>query len=84
MYVLFTPFALIFTYITTSLFKDRLNTKCFTRIWNMICADIAQSVLTDEGDNCKLSYGLGSHKSVHNNNIISSDLFHMLMQKQSQ
>ena len=49
----------------------------------MICADIAQSVLTDEGDNCKLSYGLGSHKSVHNNNI-TSDLFHMLMQKQSQ
>ena len=25
--------------------------------------DIAQSVLADEGDNCKLSYGLGSHKS---------------------
>ena len=63
MYVSFTPFAPILTYITTSLFKDRLNTKCFTRMWNMICADIAQSVLADEGDNCKLSYGLGWHKS---------------------
>ena len=29
----------------------------------MICADIAQSVLADEGENHKLSYGLGSHKS---------------------
>ena len=65
-------------------------------MWNMICTDqefitgtdIAQSVLADEGDNCKLSYGLGSHKSgpqqqhCWQHNFVY--LFHMLMQKQSQ
>ena len=42
----------------------------------MICADIAQSVLADEGDNCKLSYGLGSHKSGPQQQLVTTQ-FHL-------